>query len=159
MLQQHARKYSIPIDTLSFGFTVTSTLDAPDPVPSSRSPSPAPGSAPRLQRPEDGILVNGLWIDGARWDAEAGCLDQSEPGTMYAPLPVVHFTPLQNAEPSASGERYECPLYKTSTRAGVLSTTGASTNYVLSVSLPTRPGTAPDFWVLQGVALLCMLND
>lgn len=54
---------------------------------------------------------------------------------------------------------YDCPLYKTSTRAGVLSTTGQSTNYVLSVSLPIAPGSNEDTWVLQGVALLCMLND
>jgi hypothetical protein len=28
-----------------------------------------------------------------------------------------------------------------------------------SVGLPIRPGTNSDFWVLQGVALLCALND
>ena len=141
VLQQHARKYSIPIDTLNFGFTVTAQL-SPEEVPAG---------------PEDGILVSGLWIDGARWDAAGQCLEESEPGAMYAPLPIVHFKPLQNHEPPA--EQYECPLYKTSTRAGVLSTTGASTNYVLSVSLPMRPGTSQDFWILQGVALLCVLND
>jgi dynein heavy chain len=41
----------------------------------------------------------------------------------------------------------------------VLSTTGQSTNYVLSVSLPVKEGTDEDTWVLQGVALLCMLNE
>jgi len=43
-------------------------------------------------------------------------------------------------------------------RAGILSTTGASTNYVLSISLPVRPGTNSDTWILMGTALLCMLN-
>jgi hypothetical protein len=55
--------------------------------------------------------------------------------------------------------QYSCPLYKTSVRAGILSTTGQSTNYVLSVSLPIKEGTDEDTWVLQGVALLCMLNE
>jgi len=179
-----------------------------------------------------------------------GYLDESEPGVMQAPLPVIHFSPLQgtevrpharamqararnnaqllgwggcaaamrwdegmrpglamgrcSVEPAhlqrcglcarpmraclplqaacllpasilrshhaahlAAGRfmqvhpagHYACPLYKTGDRAGVLSTTGQSTNYVLSVALPMRPGTSEDQWILQGVALLCQLND
>jgi dynein heavy chain len=106
--------------------------------------------------PGDGIFVDGLWIDGGRWDSTAGCLQESQPGVMRAPLPVVHFKPVQNYEPPA--EQYQCPLYKTSERAGVLSTTGQSTNFVLCVSLPVARGTGSDFWVLQGVALLCQLD-
>jgi dynein heavy chain, axonemal len=141
VLQMHARKYSIPIDTLNFGFQVTAMMQ-PDEI---------------AQKPEDGILVDGLWVDGARWDVANGYLDESEPGKMYAPLPIVHFVPIRNFEVPAS--EYQCPLYKTSVRAGILSTTGQSTNFVLCVSLPMRPGTTSDFWVLQGVALLCMLNE
>lgn len=106
--------------------------------------------------PADGIFVDGLWIDGGRWDSTAGCLQESQPGVMRAPLPVVHFKPVQSYEPPA--EQYQCPLYKTSERAGVLSTTGQSTNFVLCVSLPVARGTGTDFWVLQGVALLCQLD-
>jgi dynein heavy chain len=106
--------------------------------------------------PSDGIFVDGLWIDGARWDSTAGCLQESLPGVMRAPLPVVHFKPVQSYEPPA--EQYQCPLYKTSERAGALSTTGQSTNFVLYVSLPVARGTGTDFWVLQGVALLCQLD-
>ncbi len=109
--------------------------------------------------PSDGIYVSGLWIDGARWDTSAECLEESEPGVMYAPLPVIHFKPGKEAETSGNTPgQYSCPLYKTSVRAGVLSTTGQSTNFVLCVSLPVRKGTSSDFWVLQGVALLCMLD-
>lgn len=141
VLQSHARKYSIPIDTLTFGFAVT-PYDGPDQVP---------------EPPADGIYISGLWIDGARWNRADNCLDESEPGTMYAPLPVIHFSPVPDYEPPA--DQYQCPLYKTSVRAGVLSTTGQSTNYVLNVSLPMKPGTNEDHWILEGVALLCMLND
>ncbi len=45
-----------------------------------------------------------------------------------------------------------------SVRAGALSTTGQSTNFVLPVDLPLAPGDAQDKWVLRGAALLCQLN-
>lgn len=56
-------------------------------------------------------------------------------------------------------QRYPCPVYKTSARAGVLSTTGQSTNYILSVSLPidTKEHNA-EHWTLRGTAILTMLD-
>eukprot|EP00955_Chlamydomonas_euryale_P096014 364976-Chlamydomonas_euryale.AAC.5 len=141
VLQMHARKYALPIDALTFAFSVT----------------PFEGPLDVDAPPEDGILVDGLWVDGARWDRATGRLDESEPGVMFAPMPVIHFVPVADFEPPPG--QYQCPLYKTSVRAGVLSTTGQSTNFVLHVSLPIREGIQEDHWVLEGVALLCMLND
>ncbi len=69
--------------------------------------------------------------------------------------PPTVFTKLSDPDPPGC---YECPLYKASTRAGALSTTGLSTNFVLSMLLPT--GTAePSHWIMRGVAALCMLDD
>lgn len=49
--------------------------------------------------------------------------------------------------------RYACPVYKTSSRKGSLSTTGASTNFVLTIELPSSH--PPDHYVLNGTALIC----
>ncbi len=54
-------------------------------------------------------------------------------------MPIVQFIPIKVSDKKVPDkyEIYECPVYKTSVRAGVLSTTGQSTNFVLSVDIPT----------------------
>ncbi len=64
----------------------------------------------------------------------------------------MRFLPTHSRVDAAEEGKYTCPLYKTSARAGTLSTTGQSTNFVVPIQLPSdRPA---DYWVSQGVALL-----
>lgn len=86
-------------------------------------------------------------------DRAGGFLDESEPGVMCSPLPAIHFVFVQHYTPpallaDADPKEHQCPLYKTSVPAGILGTTGQSTNFVLCVGLPIRKGTDSDFWVL-----------
>jgi dynein heavy chain len=95
-------------------------------------------------------------MEGARWDRDKMTIQDSFPMEMYSPMPLIRFIPTQG---SIGKERlYTCPLYKTSARAGTLSTTGQSTNFVVSIHLPTDKQN-PDYWISRGVALLCQLND
>jgi len=139
VLQTHAREYKIAIDFLSFSFEIQDA-ERPDEVEAA---------------PETGVMIYGLFIDGARWDRENGIIADQYPAKMVETMPVVWFKPLENFKPDP--EDYQAPLYKTSLRQGVLSTTGQSTNYVLDVSLPSKE--APSLWVQRAAALLCMLND
>ena len=104
------------------------------------------------------MIVHGFFLEGAGFDVRAKLLQESRPGVLYAELPPIHFEPVTTATPDPPNT-YECPLYKASTRAGVLSTTGLSTNYVLSLQLPSPAETHAEHWVNRGVAALCMLDD
>ncbi len=94
-------------------------------------------------------------MEGARWDTTARLMGEQLPGVMYGPVPPIHFVPAQEYQSPAG--TYSCPVYKTSVRAGVLSTTGQSTNYVVCIDLPTVKSS--DYWTLKGTAILCQLND
>ena len=97
----------------------------------------------------------GLYMEGARWEAKTRRLDDQFPGVMYGQVPPILFMPTVDYQ--APTETYACPTYKTSVRAGVLSTTGQSTNYIVCIDLPTDK--TADYWTLKGTAILCQLND
>ncbi|CAG2255487.1 DNAH [Mytilus edulis] len=126
VLQNHARKVGISVDSLVFNFEVlTSKTDTEDSL---------------------------------------GDLKQK----LFAHLPEILFQPVQTSTAIESDDEkdeddeenshvYECPLYRTSARAGTLSSTGHSTNFVTAVTLPSEQPSR--FWVMRGVALLCQLDE
>ena len=81
--------------------------------------------------PDDGCYIRGLYVEGARWDIAEFHLAESRPKELYTDMPVVWLKPEANRKPPTSGV-YECPVYKTLTRAGL------SANlpyYTMSVSI------------------------
>lgn len=73
-------------------------------------------------------------------------------------MPPVKFTPTAHRNTGhGKPHTYVCPVYKTSQRAGALSTTGLSTNYIVAVDLPSSE--RGQHWVWRGAALLCSLKD
>jgi dynein heavy chain len=137
-LQNFARKEVISIDTITFGFEVMK-----QPVED------------LTVRPANGCYIHGLFLEGARWDMEKFELSESRPKELYTDMPAMWLVPTANRVQPTQGV-YLCPVYKTLTRAGTLSTTGHSTNYVIAVEIPSSKEQM--HWIKRGVALLCALN-
>eukprot|EP00944_MAST-04C_sp_MAST-4C-sp1_P000756 g756.t1 len=115
-LQNYARKYEIPIDSVGFDFKMLKTASVD-------------------RKPDDGAYVRGLFLDGARWDKETHVLADPKPKELFSPTPIIWLEPKKvvDIEPFP---QYKCPVYITSERRGVLSTTGHSTNFVMYINFP-----------------------
>jgi dynein heavy chain, axonemal len=138
-LQNYARKYVVSIDALAFDFKVVDTRW--DEIHA---------------RPSDGCYIRGLYLEGARWDPARRVLGESRPKELYTEMAVLWLLPKPNRKKPEHGI-YECPVYKTLTRAGTLSTTGHSTNFVLMIELPSDQ--LQSHWIKRGVALITSLGS
>lgn len=133
-LQNYARKYKIPIDTVDFDFEFVAV--APD------------------ARPLDGAYVHGPYLEGARMNDEL-LLDEPQPKVLFEHLPMLLLVPTLTSE-FKDYPHYNCPVYKTTERRGVLATTGHSSNFVMFVRVPTDKGA--DHWTMRGTAIILSLS-
>ncbi|XP_023013028.2 dynein heavy chain at 16F isoform X2 [Leptinotarsa decemlineata] len=156
-LQTHARKYNLPIDELKFDFKVFGFVTDQEDVKKAHDDEGKEVYSvyTLMECPKDGVVIHGLFIDAGRWDMDLKQLVDPKPGEINPPLPVLWLIPTRTLP--QYDPRYVTPLYKTSIRAGVLSTTGHSTNFVIAVLLPTLE--KQSYWILKGTALLTQITD
>ncbi|KAK5640059.1 hypothetical protein RI129_010870 [Pyrocoelia pectoralis] len=156
-LQTHARKYDLPIDQLKYDFIMQREFIDQEMIKlahdaEKREIATAYGD---LETPVDGVLIHGLFTDAGLFDHVNMILVDPNPGEINPPLPGVLLLP--TTQTPNMENRYVCPLYKTSVRAGTLSTTGHSTNFVIAVLLPSKE--PQSYWILKGTALLTQVTD
>jgi len=169
VLQLHARKYCIAINTLKFTFELldqkTQTQQC-ETMTTTNQPEEVEDEAVEkttaISKYDDGVLCSGMYLEGARVSSlqnenekEILILDDQLPRQLVSEMPVIHFLPEPNHV--VSDDIYVCPVYKVSTRQGVLSTTGMSTNFVVSIELP-RGAKTTSYWILRGTAALLNLD-
>ncbi|KAL4429302.1 hypothetical protein ABPG74_002288 [Tetrahymena malaccensis] len=144
-LQNFARKYTIPIDNLIFEFNFYG--EPPENV----------NDAAQYIDIVDGQLMYGLYIEGCKWDYDEKCLTESDLKVLSVQAPIIWLKPIEISQANSQQQIYKCPVYKTSERKGTLSTTGHSTNFIMSIDMPTAVSSS--HWVKRGVAMLCQLSD
>lgn len=139
--QTHSRTHSIAVDILKVGCKFTTFR--PQEIQTSAS---------------SGVYIHGLFMEGGRVDRETCKVEESTPGELFGEMPVIQLIPeLEKDYDSTYAGCYMCPLYKTSRRAGTLSTTGHSTNFV--AVFPVGSDRSEDVWIARGCAMLCMLDS
>ncbi|KAF6093353.1 dynein axonemal heavy chain 9 [Phyllostomus discolor] len=128
IMQSMARKNEWPLDQMALQCDVTKKNRE-----DFRSP------------PREGAYVHGLFMEGARWDAQAGVITEAKLKDLTPPMPVMFIKALP-AEKQDCRSVYPCPMYKTCQRGPT---------YVWTFNLKTKEN--PSKWVLAGVALLLQI--
>lgn len=136
-LQAFARAEGVSVDKLGFSFAIVD-IEGEDVT----------------EQPHRGCYIHGIFTDAWRWDRERKTMTDSLPGEPYSILPVVHFLPEPYHKTPSNFHRV--PMYRTTIRAGVISSLGASSNFVCPIEAPTEKES--DYWVLKGAACVCALN-
>jgi dynein heavy chain len=133
IMQVTSRLHSIPLDSMCLQTDVTNYLEVEE-----------------LQaRPEDGMYVHGLFLEGAKWEKgrgnEQGYLQEMDPKILHPNLPVMLVKAIQLEARIINGY-YKCPVYVTTTRGPT---------FVFTAYLKMENDEDPGYdWVLAGVALL-----
>ncbi|KAK2518440.1 Dnah9 [Columba guinea] len=125
IMQSAARKNEWPLDKMTLQCDVTKK---------NREDFASP--------PREGAYVHGLFMEGARWDAQAGLITEARLKELTPAMPVIFIKAIP-ADKQDIRSTYQCPVYKTRQRGPT---------YVWTFNLKTREN--PSKWVLAGVALL-----
>lgn len=104
-------------------------------------------------------LIQGLFMEGARWNRSTMSIDEPLNGQLHDCMPLILCHPIDKRSEMqrCDVQLYEAPVYCTPSRHSVPTKSGHSTNLVTFLNLKTHKH--PTHWMFRGVALLCQLYD
>ncbi|BFF92572.1 dynein beta chain ciliary [Drosophila madeirensis] len=125
IMQQTARKNEWPLDRMCLNCDVTKKFKEEF------------TSAPR-----EGAYVNGLFMEGARWDMKMGTITDAFNKELFPAMPVIYIKAVTQ-DKQETKNIYECPVYKIRLRGPT---------FVWTFNLKSREKASK--WTLAGVCLL-----
>merc|ERR1711871_1244734 len=133
--QTTARRDGLPLDTMDTIVDVTKTMD----------PMAQEGPV------DDGALVHGLFMEGARWNMEEGVIADSFLKDLHPVMPLLHiFSQQAPALETRFLEQgyYECPVFACTTRGA------SNTNAIWGASIKMAESDRKEKWISAAVCLL-----
>lgn len=86
VLQTTARATEVPIDTLSWDFTVMTVEENMI-----------------IEPPESGVYVRGMFLEGAGWDRKNAVLIEPQPMQLVCAMPIIYFKPMEQLKKKTRG--------------------------------------------------------
>ncbi|KAL8274185.1 hypothetical protein Esti_001870 [Eimeria stiedai] len=100
---------------------------------------------------EYGAYVEGMYIEGARWDATSRCLASQHPRKLFEELPLVKVVPVESHRLDVRN-LLRTPVYATQARRNPM-----GEGWVFDAWLPYSEHGS--FWILTGTAIVLETND
>ncbi|CDI86634.1 hypothetical protein EPH_0074210 [Eimeria praecox] len=143
VMQVRARAESLALDRMCLRWTVTNIRYGAGVVAGQGG---ATQQQP-LSAPETGVLIHGLFLEGAAWEEGKGDVEgnltHAQPKVLQYPMPVFLVEAIPTAEVDNTA-MYSCPVYLTSARGPT---------YVTTANLRMSADDSERRWILAGVAL------
>jgi dynein heavy chain len=100
------------------------------------------------KRLEQGSYIQGMFIEGARWNIDKDCLDYQMPKVLIEEMPIIQIVPVEANKLKLRGT-LRTPCYVTQARRNAM-----GVGLVFEADLKTDKHVS--HWILQGVC--CILN-
>ena len=137
VLQTTARRNGLAIDTLEFEYPIMNETEAQI-----------------KEGPREGVYIQGLFVEGARWNFDDNTLAEPEPMQLFSTMPIVHFKPVEAQKNKSFRGIYRCPMYLYPHRTG----SRERPSYMGMVELASGMQ-SPEFWTKRGTAVLLALAN